>query len=109
MDLKILEKIKQKKNLFIKERNNFIDTGNHALNWVVSGDINKGYLVGGITELFGEPSTGKTLVLLTGIRQAQKKGCYCIYDDIEYRYNPKWGEKVGVDNDKLIYLHNKKY
>ena len=84
----------------------FIDTGNLALNWVVSGSFAGGYPLGRIVEVFGEPSTGKSLLLNNGLASAQAAGGYAILDDVERAYDPHYGEICGIDNALLLYLDN---
>ena len=55
-----------------------------------------------IIELFGEESTGKSLVCLKTIAMVQKKfDKDCVYIDLEGALTKDWAEKVGVNPDKL--------
>lgn len=61
-----------------------------------------GFPKGAIAELYGPPSSGKSLISLLTIVQAQKLGLDCVYFDIENSYDPEWAKSLGVDTDKLI-------
>ena len=52
----------------------FLDTGNMALNRVLTGDVNKGIPVGRITTLFGESGSGKSLIAANTAALALKTG-----------------------------------
>jgi recombination protein RecA len=56
-----------------------------------------GLPVGMITELYGEEQSGKTLISLLSIAEMQKTGKPCLYIDAEFRFNPEFAEKMGVD------------
>jgi recombination protein RecA len=81
----------------------YVDSGSYALNKVISGDYNGGYPIGGITEIFGESSTAKTVFLTHAFIGAQKKGYYTVMVDNEHAYSPDFAEKLGLDTSKLIY------
>ena len=61
----------------------WISTGNLALNALISGDITKGIPSGRITTLAGPEQTGKTFLALNVAREAQLKGYYVIWFDTE--------------------------
>lgn len=56
-----------------------------------------GLPVGMITELYGEEQSGKTLIALLSIAEMQKSGKPCLYIDAEFRFNPDFAKKLGVD------------
>lgn len=83
----------------------FLTTGNYALNWCMSGRTRDGGFPGGrITDLFGDPSTGKSHLIYRAIAEAQKKGGYAILDDTEAAYSPAYGVSIGIDNTRLLKL-----
>lgn len=59
-----------------------------------------------IVELYGFPSGGKSLISLTTIAQAQKKGLECVYIDLESSFDPKFAERLGVDSEKIILVQS---
>ena len=82
----------------------YIDTGNYALNALISGDPYKGIPSGRIVQFAGPESTGKTFFSIECIKQAQKVGYTVLY------YDTEWGENKenlvknrGVDPDLFIH------
>ena len=57
---------------------------------------------GRIHEIFGREGSGKTMLALSTISQAQKAGGQCVFIDVEHALDPEWCRKLGVDFDKLI-------
>ena len=78
----------------------WISTGNYALNYLISGDFNKGVPLGKVTVLAGESGSGKSF-LESGnlVRNAQKEGIYVILIDSENALDQSWLEALGVDTD----------
>ena len=85
----------------------WISTGNYALNYLISGDFNRGVPLGKVTVLAGESGSGKSF-LASGnlVRNAQKEGIYVILIDSENALDKSWLEALGVDTDekKLLRL-----
>mgnify|MGYP001586029688 CR=1 FL=1 len=82
----------------------WIDTGNYALNKIISGFYKKGFPVGRVVDIFGDPSTGKSLLIYHVLASVQKMGGIAILDDTEDAYMKEFGEKIGIDNSDLIRL-----
>lgn len=82
----------------------FIPTGNYALNRILSGKYNGGFPIGGISEIFGESSTGKTAFLTATLIQAQRKGYHTALLDNEFAFDPELARKQGLVIDDLIYV-----
>ena len=79
-----------------------ISTGLPSLDWIIGiGGVPRGR----ITEITGHKSTGKTTLMLTMVREAQKKGLRCVYADAENALNFEKAESLGVDLNKLTILH----
>lgn len=74
-----------------------VGTGSFALDIGTGGGIPYGSVV----EVYGEESTGKSLLALKTIIESQKKGFKCVYIDFEGSITIKWAVKVGVDPDML--------
>ena len=55
-----------------------------------------------ITEVYGNPSAGKTALCLHLVAEAQKKDIKCCYIDVELALNKELAVKMGVDTSKLI-------
>lgn len=72
----------------------FISTGNLALDRVIGGGIPAGRL----TEIYGDFSTGKSLLGMKILSNVQKMGGLAIYFDAEATLDSEWGGKVtGLD------------
>ena len=85
----------------------WISTGNYALNYLISGDFNKGVPLGKVTVLAGESGSGKSFIASGNlVRNAQKQGIYVILIDSENALDQSWLEALGVDTseDKLLRL-----
>ena len=82
----------------------WLDSGNYALNKVISGDYKKGLPFGRVVEVFGDPSTGKSLLIYHWIAAVQKMGGVAILDDTEDAYTEEFGRLLGVDSNALILL-----
>lgn len=79
----------------------WVDTGIYALNWLISGDFLGGYPVGRITEMDGDPGTGKSLLCEMGIKDPTLD--LVIYFDTEAAINNDFLKFLGVDNSKILY------
>jgi len=85
----------------------WVDTGNYALNKIVSGDYFKGLPLGRIVEYFGEPSTGKSLMIYEAMANFQKKfgeHAYVILDDTEDVFTEHMAKIIGIDVSRMILL-----
>jgi len=58
---------------------------------------------GGVVELYGLESSGKSWLTLKLIASAQKLGLRCCLLDPEHAFMPEWATKQGVDIDRLLY------
>lgn len=77
----------------------WISTGCAALDAILGG----GLPMGRILEIFGDTSTGKTLIGLQAVASAQRAGIECVYLDTERAASLDLMTMVGVDAGKLIY------
>ena len=82
----------------------WISTGNYALNYLISGDFNKGVPLGKVTVLAGESGSGKSFIASGNlVRNAQQQGIYVILIDTENALDQSWLEALGVDtNEKKL-------
>lgn len=81
----------------------FIDSGNLALNYINSGRFFGGGWSTGVVELYGPPSSAKSLLLYTALGACQKMNGYAILMDCERSANEKFAIQAGhVDENKLI-------
>jgi len=81
----------------------WVDTGNYALNKIISGDFKKGFPMGKTMILAGEPSSGKSYLCCSIIRNAQNQGIFPIVLDSESALDTAFLENIGVDTslDKM--------
>jgi len=86
----------------------WVSTGNHALNYLVSGDFNKGIPMGKVTVFAGESGAGKSYICSGNlVRHAQEQGIYVVLIDTENALDEAWLHALGVDTDekKLLKLN----
>ena len=85
----------------------WISTGNFALNYLISGDFNKGIPLGKVTVFAGESGAGKSYICSGNIiKNAQEQGIYVVLVDSENALDEAWLKALGVDTsqDKLLKL-----
>jgi len=85
----------------------WISTGNFALNYLISGDFNKGIPLGKVSVLAGESGAGKSYIASGNIiKNAQDQGIFVILIDSENALDETWLQALGVDTDekKLLKL-----
>jgi recombination protein RecA len=86
----------------------WISTGNYTLNYLLSGDFNKGIPMGKVTVFAGESGAGKSFICSGNIvRHAQEQGIYIILIDTENALDEAWLHALGVDTSesKLLKLN----
>ena len=86
----------------------WVSTGNYALNYLISGDFNRGVPLGKVTVFAGESGAGKSYICSGNlIRHAQEQGIYPILVDSENALDEDWLKALGVDTseDKLLKLN----
>jgi RecA/RadA recombinase len=86
----------------------WISTNNYALNYLISGDFNKGVPLGKVTVFAGESGAGKSFICSGNlVANAQKQGIYVILVDSENALDEKWLHALDVDTseDKLLKLN----
>jgi len=81
----------------------FLPTGNLAFDYIISGRVDgAGGYPSGVTEIFGDPSSGKSVLLAKAIAEAQKLGIPTILADAEGRWDGDFAKLHGVDKDKML-------
>ena len=86
----------------------WVSTGNHALNYLISGHFNRGIPLGKVTVFAGESGAGKSYICSGNIiKAAQEQGIYVVLVDSENALDEKWLLALGVDTseDKLLKLN----
>lgn len=83
----------------------FVSTGATMLDVAISNRKNGGIAVGRITELTGLEGSGKSLLGAQLIANTQKRGGVGVLIDTETAVNPEFFKAVGIDTNKLVYVH----
>jgi len=86
----------------------WVSTGNYALNYLISGDFNKGVPLGKVTVFAGESGSGKSFICSGNlVRHAQQQGIFVVLIDTENALDEAWLHALGVDTgeDKLLKLN----
>jgi recombination protein RecA len=86
----------------------WVSTGNYGLNYLISGDFNKGVPLGKVTVFAGESGSGKSFICSGNlVRHAQQQGIYVVLVDTENALDEKWLHDLGVDTSesKLLKLN----
>ncbi len=85
----------------------WISTGNFALNYLISGDFNKGIPLGKVTVFAGDSGAGKSYICSGNIvKHAQQQGIFVVLIDTENALDEDWLKALGVDTSesKLLKL-----
>jgi recombination protein RecA len=86
----------------------WISTGNYALNYLISGDFNRGIPLGKVTVFAGESGAGKSYICSGNvIKNAQAQGIFVVLIDSENALDEAWLHALGVDTseEKLLKLN----
>ena len=85
----------------------FIDTGSHIFNGLVSGSIFGGVSSNKITAIAGESSTGKTYFSLAVVKNFldNNPDGYCLYFDTEAAVNKALLTSRGVDLNRVVVVN----
>ena len=86
----------------------WISTGNYALNYLISGDFNKGVPMGKVTVFAGESGAGKSYICAGNIvKAAQDQGIFVVLIDSENALDESWLHALEVDTseEKLLKLN----
>lgn len=77
-----------------------IPTGLMSVDKLLGG----GFRRGRFTEIYGAPSSSKTLLVLAAMAEAQKQGGIAVFIDLERTFDKAWAKKNGVDIEALRYI-----
>ena len=83
----------------------WISTGNKTLNYLISGDFDKGIPLGKVSVFAGESGSGKSFICSGNIvRNAQQQGCQVVLFDSENALDEEWLRALDVDTspEKLL-------
>jgi recombination protein RecA len=85
----------------------WISTGNYALNYLISGDFQRGIPLGKVTVFAGDSGAGKSYICSGNIiKHAQEQGIFVVLVDSENALDEQWLKDLGVDtsDSKLLKL-----
>jgi recombination protein RecA len=86
----------------------WISTGSFALNYMISGDFNKGIPLGKVSMFAGASGSGKSFLVSGNLaRNAQAAGHFVVIMDSENALDEVWLHALGVDTseDKLLKIN----
>jgi RecA/RadA recombinase len=86
----------------------WISTGNYALNYLISGDFQKGIPLGKVSVFAGESGAGKSYIVSGNIcKAAQEQGIFVVLIDTENALDEAWLQALNVDtsDDKMLKLN----
>lgn len=85
----------------------FFDTGSYAMNWSVSGrPLTGGFPGGRVVEIFGDPSTGKSIEICQVCADCVKGGGFAIIDDTEHSYTTEYESWFDMNSTRRFYLES---
>lgn len=90
----------------IKKTEEWLSTGNFALNRALSGDFKRGIPLGKVSLFAGPSGSGKSFIAGNIVKEAQKAGYHVVYLDSEHAIDVDYLSKIGanVDESALTYL-----
>lgn len=91
-------------SIYSLQQSDWISTGNRAINNAISGSCKCGIAVGRLTEIFGDFSSGKTLLAGHILAEVQKLGGIAVLIDTEHAFSKTMGQNIGIDLSSLIYI-----
>lgn len=75
-----------------------LPSGSIGLDRILGG----GYPMGRMTELYGDPSSGKSLMAYLAIKEVQKNGGVAALIDAENSFTRDWALNLGIDPNQLL-------
>ena len=90
----------------IKTTEQWLSTGNYALNHALSGDFHRGIPLSKLSGFMGPSGSGKSFIASNLALQAQKEGYHVVYLDSEHAIDVDYLSKIGVNisEDALTYI-----
>tara|TARA_R100001377_G_scaffold39610_1_gene22104 strand:+ start:94 stop:1191 length:1098 start_codon:yes stop_codon:yes gene_type:complete len=83
----------------------WVSTGSTLLDLAISNKPHGGLAAGRITEINGLEGTGKSLIGAHALASTQKKGGLAVYIDTESAVSAEFLQSIGIDTDKMMYIH----
>jgi RecA/RadA recombinase len=93
-------------NVGIKKTEEWLSSGNYALNHALSGDFNRAIPLGKITLFAGPSGSGKSFITSNIALEAQKQGYHVLLLDSENAIDVDYLSKIGINvsEEVLTYL-----
>lgn len=88
----------------ISNVNDWISTGNYALNGILSGNLNGGIPEGRVVGFAGPSGVGKTFFLCKIMKNAIDKGYKPFYFDTEGAVDNEFVTRMGIDSSKVMHF-----
>ena len=90
----------------IRKTENWLGSGNYALNRILSGNFFNCWPEGKIGLLAGPSGSGKSFLAGNAVVQAQKDGFHVVYLDSEHAVDVDYLKKIGakIDDESLTYI-----
>jgi len=85
------------------ETTEWISTGIRSLNFLLSGDVDKGIPVGKMVVVAGEQQSGKSFLGARIAAHAQKQGYIVIWMDSEHASDKRFLSRQGLQTDQMIF------
>ena len=85
------------------ETTEWVSTGIHSLNFLLSGDVNKGIPAGKMTVVAGEQQSGKSMLGARIAAHAQKQGYVVVWLDSEHATDKRFLARMGMNVEQVIY------
>lgn len=82
----------------------WVSTGSLSLNKIISGDIYKGLPRGRIMAFAGPSGVGKTYLLMSSAREAQKQGYTIVVFDSENAFDAESFRRLGGNPDEVLHF-----
>lgn len=86
----------------------YMDTGLPPFNKIMSGHFDKGLPNGKMIEIYGESSSGKTLIATKLMASAQDAGGASIFIDFERSFDPRFAGRQGLNTSERFIYHKPK-
>lgn len=101
-----LRKTLEKKNITteMNDPTHWVSTGNAALNYRLTGNIERGLCNKRSLILWGESGSGKSFISANIARNAQRDGYVVIYLDSEHSMSEDYMLKIGMDLSPEMYI-----
>jgi len=55
-----------------------------------------------MTEIYGSPSSGRTSLMFSLLRQATQRGEFCVVVDVQDTFDPQSAAAVGIELKRLL-------